>query len=273
MLALRLSGTTLLTTDDQPAMRRERLFGGPDFDATFAARTFRGEGEPGPLLDAYRAEAEASGWVLDRIDCSRMRQEVRAAFDKRYPAGVEALLSVKVTQLPAPVLDVNITVTAALKAPPEEARVLVRHDAHCLDGMEPSDDRPAVPGGRPRTSLELCRLLTVQQIRALVPFAVRIQPAGEAGQSSLCAFVDATGAWAAWIKDSSVTSRFMLDDTEYPSSAAPSDIRLMTYPDSDELAGAWVGLPDGALYVQLNTSPRVEDLVDLARAVSAAATP
>jgi hypothetical protein len=157
---------------------------------TEVQRTFVLDTEPGSAVDAWRLQAEASGWRLVDAQCSFGFRFTRVTMAKDV-AGRPATLVVS-GNLESPRSSLLVMFTGEAPARPPQAvtgSALRRHDVHCLRRFDPNDPTMQRSARQPQSGAEICGLLNPAEVRRIVPAAFPAQAEGQ-GDFLGCRFGD-----------------------------------------------------------------------------------
>jgi len=264
ILAFRAPGTTLRSTVKQPASSGPL---GLRPVATIVEQIFVVDGDSLAALEAYRATAQADGWGLVGPWCSRYHRDAAYLFGKSAP--IRASLTVRVV-LPGTTTAPGLTVTltaANLAEPGSAGRPLPAGDIACLRSVNSDDPAFQARPGPGRTSADLCALLPVASVSAIVPeVTVAVPKAADQQDRATCDYEQrpympaSTVLKVQGMKDSllrfSVTDaaahpRVMYEERQLPTASAEGDTFLLAS-DVRRLGppvGVWVDTRTGPLEV------------------------
>lgn len=184
VLEAQVAGTTLRSGSSVPAGRDPWNA----LQSTQIRRLYDIRGEPGRLVEAYRAPAEAAGWRFLEVRCSPRFGSTSMRFVKEFDGFSATLQLYGHLERPYPesgrrglllllrgvMYDHN---NPPVPANPESAS-LRRRDVHCLEKLNPSDPGLHPPGTVPATGEQVCSLLPLRAARAVVPSVTTVEADG-----------------------------------------------------------------------------------------------
>ena len=279
VLAYRAPETELDTSSSVPAGVDHNVLGPDKVVPTSVNQTFGVSGDPARAIEAYLAEATASGWRLVETACSRPERISTAVLIKDFPGFTANLVLTGYAPLPpAPRrLMLELAVKPLPAAAGERGFGPQPGSLHCVRQVKSDDPDLRPPSSAPaRTPAELCALLPLAEARAADP---RVQRAVAEISNGIpgCAFRAPhrvfEGRETTWIalSDAFETPKAVYLDRRHPASQADESLYLLTSDVGPSLSGAWIATPRGPVELHVAADLDVERTLALARVVQARA--
>ena len=261
VLKAQVAGTTLRSERSVPAGRDAWNA----LQSTEIRRLYDIRGEPGRLVEAYRAPAEAAGWRFLEVQCSPRFGSTSMRFVKEFDGFSATLQLYGHLERPYPesgrrglllllsgvMYDHN---NPPVPANPESAS-LRRRDVHCLEKVNPSDPDLHPPGTVPATGEQACSLLPLGAARAVVPSVTTMQTDGDG--AAVCRY-GFPGGRLAFSVLSAPDPRSWYEDDQWAPAVAGGRAFLMEGSPGEPPRSAWVESRAGPVRIVDNSeTPRM----------------
>ena len=209
--------------------------------STEIRRLYDIRGEPGRLVEAYRAPAEAAGWRFLEAQCSPRFGSTSMRFVKELDGFSATLQLYGHLERPYPEsgrrgLLLLLSGVMYDHNNPESAS-LRRRDVHCLEKVNPSDPSLHPPSTVPDTGEQVCSLLPLSAARAVVPSVTTVQADGRGAVACRYGF---PGGRLGFSVLSAPDPRSWYEDDQWAPAVAGGRVFLMEGSPGEPPRSAWV---------------------------------
>lgn len=253
VLDFRAAGTRLRRATEVAAGRDWKNSAQP----TEIRRVFSLKGQPGDAADAYRARAVAAGWQPHSARCSFDLASTSVTLTRSVNGQTVTLLIYgyleRVTTYTR-----NRGLLVALTGekpnrPPDgpEGAGLARRDVHCLRAYDPASPDLDQPALQPESAAAICGLLSVAEVKKVVPAVVDAKPWMNAGIG--CRY--STGRDSGFTVTAADQPRARYQDDQSPQDPGDRRFVLVDHDTSGPAEGVWVDTRIGPLRVYAGATP------------------
>lgn len=252
VLGFRAPGTRFLGQEELPS---KRDWIGEGQTTSRVVQRFELTAEPGPILEAYRQAAQASGWALVIDGCSRTARATSIVLGKafaRFAATATVLAELGGTDNRATGrLEVMLAATAAIPQSLPVDAGLERNGVDCLRGLDPADPDLQRPADGKEAVLQLCSRIPLPAAKGLDP---RVEAATAVGDRGYCWFTDARGIPLLEIVSATQPRAYYLD-RRLPSDQDSDQVFLFSrngkaHTEDAQQHAVWAATPKGAFDIQ-----------------------